>query len=414
MAIVKPFQCVRPEEQYAHLVAALPYDVYNRKEACEVTAANPKSFLNIDRPETQFSDDVDTYDDRVYEKASQMLKSWISDGTLQKDRAEAYYIYELIMNGRSQTGIVACSSIDDYAGGIIKKHENTREEKELDRIRHVDTTDAQTGPIFLAYRSKEAINRIVAEVTAASPLYDFTADDGISHKVWRIAEPKTVGEIEEAFLNIPATYIADGHHRAASAVKVGLKRREENPGYTGEEPFNFFLSVLFPDDQLMIMPYNRVVKDLNGLSEEDYLNKVEESFVVEVIGKEAYAPADKGTFGMYLNQKWYRLTIKEALTSKDPVKGLDVSILQDHLLDPVLGVKDPRIDKRIDFIGGIRGLKELEKRCAEDMTVAFSMYPTSIEELFSVADAGLLMPPKSTWFEPKLRSGLFIHPLSPV
>lgn len=414
MAIVKPFQCVRPEEKYAHLVAALPYDVYNRKEACEVTAANPKSFLNIDRPETQFSDDVDTYDDRVYEKASQMLKSWISDGTLQKDRTEAYYIYELIMNGRSQTGIVACSSIDDYAGGIIKKHENTREEKELDRIRHVDTTDAQTGPIFLAYRSKEAINRIVAEVTAASPLYDFTADDGISHKVWRIAEPKTVGEIEEAFLNIPATYIADGHHRAASAVKVGLKRREENPGYTGEEPFNFFLSVLFPDDQLMIMPYNRVVKDLNGLSEEDYLNKVEESFVVEVIGEEAYAPADKGTYGMYLNQKWYRLTIKEALTSKDPVKGLDVSILQDHLLDPVLGVKDPRIDKRIDFIGGIRGLKELEKRCAEDMTVAFSMYPTSIEELFSVADAGLLMPPKSTWFEPKLRSGLFIHPLSPV
>lgn len=414
MAIVKPFQCVRPEEQYAPLVAALPYDVYNRKEACEVTAKNPKSFLNIDRPETQFSHDVDTYDDRVYEKASQMLKSWISDGTLQKDPAEAYYIYELIMNGRSQTGIVACSSIDDYASGIIKKHENTREEKELDRIRHVDTTDAQTGPIFLAYRSKEAINLIVAEITAASPLYDFTADDGISHKVWRIAEPETVGEIEEAFLHIPATYIADGHHRAASAVKVGLKRREENPGYTGEEPFNFFLSVLFPDDQLMIMPYNRVVKDLNGLSEEAYLNQVEESFAVEVMGEEAYAPADKGTFGMYLNQKWYRLTIKEALTSKDPVKGLDVSMLQDHLLAPVLGVKDPRTDKRIDFIGGIRGLKELEKRCAEDMTVAFSMYPTSIEELFSVADAGLLMPPKSTWFEPKLRSGLFIHPLSPV
>lgn len=414
MAIVKPFQCVRPEEPFAPLVAALPYDVYNRKEACEVTAGNPRSFLNIDRPETQFSDDVDTYDDRVYEKASQMLKSWISDGILQKDRAEAYYIYELIMNGRSQTGIVACSSIDDYAKGIIKKHENTREEKELDRIRHVDTTDAQTGPIFLAYRSKEAINRIVAEVTAKSPLYDFTADDGISHKVWRIAEQKTVCEIEEAFLGIPATYIADGHHRAASAVKVGLKRREENPGYTGEEPFNYFLSVLFPDDQLMIMPYNRVVKDLNGLSEEAYLKKAEESFLVEVIGEEAYAPVKKGTFGMYLNQKWYCLTIKESFASKDPVKGLDVSVLQDHLLAPVLGVKDPRTDKRIDFIGGIRGLKELEKRCAEDMAVAFSMYPTSIEELFSVADAGLLMPPKSTWFEPKLRSGLFIHPLSPV
>lgn len=414
MAIVKPFQCVRPEESYAHLVAALPYDVYNRKEACEVTAGNPRSFLNIDRPETQFSDDVDTYDDRVYEKANQMLKSWISDGTLQKDPAEAYYIYELIMDGRSQTGIVACSSIDDYAEGIIKKHENTREEKELDRIRHVDTTDAQTGPIFLAYRSKEAINRLVAEVTAERPLYDFTAEDGVTHRVWRIAEQKTVCEIEKAFLGIPATYIADGHHRAASAVKVGFKRREENPGFTGKEPFNFFLSVLFPDDQLMIMPYNRVVKDLNGLSEEAYLKKAEEAFLVEEIGEEAYAPVEKGTFGMYLNQKWYRLTIKEAYRSKDPVKGLDVSILQDQLLAPVLGIEDPRTDKRIDFIGGIRGLKELEKRCREDMAVAFSMVPTSIEELFSVADAGLLMPPKSTWFEPKLRSGLFIHPLSPI
>lgn len=414
MAIVKPFQCVRPEESYAYLVAALPYDVYNRKEACEVTAGNPRSFLNIDRPETQFSDDVDTYDDRVYEKANQMLKSWISDGTLQKDPAEAYYIYELIMDGRSQTGIVACSSIDDYAEGIIKKHENTREEKELDRIRHVDTTDAQTGPIFLAYRSKEAINRLVAEVTAERPLYDFTAEDGVTHRVWRIAEQKTVCEIEKAFLGIPATYIADGHHRAASAVKVGFKRREENPGFTGKEPFNFFLSVLFPDDQLMIMPYNRVVKDLNGLSEEAYLKKAEEAFLVEEIGEEAYAPVEKGTFGMYLNQKWYRLTIKEAYRSKDPVKGLDVSILQDQLLAPVLGIEDPRTDKRIDFIGGIRGLKELEKRCREDMAVAFSMVPTSIEELFSVADAGLLMPPKSTWFEPKLRSGLFIHPLSPI
>lgn len=414
MAIVKPFQCVRPEESYAHLVAALPYDVYNRKEACEVTAGNPRSFLNIDRPETQFSDDVDTYDSRVYEKANQMLKSWISDGTLQKDPAEAYYIYELIMDGRSQTGIVACSSIDDYAEGIIKKHENTREEKELDRIRHVDTTDAQTGPIFLAYRSKEAINRLVAEVTAERPLYDFTAEDGVTHRVWRIAEQKTVCEIEKAFLGIPATYIADGHHRAASAVKVGFKRREENPGYTGKEPFNFFLSVLFPDDQLMIMPYNRVVKDLNGLSEEAYLKKAEEAFLVEEIGEEAYAPVEKGTFGMYLNQKWYRLTIKEAYRSKDPVKGLDVSLLQDQLLAPVLGIEDPRTDKRIDFIGGIRGLKELEKRCREDMAVAFSMVPTSIEELFSVADAGLLMPPKSTWFEPKLRSGLFIHPLSPI
>lgn len=412
MAIVKPFQCVRPDEATAHLVAALPYDVYNRKEACEITAANPKSFLNIDRPETQFSDDVDTYDSRVYEKARELLNAWVSDGTLLKDNREAYYIYELVMNGRSQTGIVACSSIDDYAQGIIKKHENTREEKELDRICHVDRTDAQTGPIFLAYRSKEAINGIVERVIATKPLYDFTAEDGISHKIWQVSDEVTVSEIEQAFVGVPSTYIADGHHRAASAVKVGWKRRDENPGYTGEEPFNFFLSVLFPDEQLMIMPYNRVVKDLNGLSEEEYLKKVEEAFLVEVVGEDAYSPDTKGSFGMYLNKKWYRLTIKDSFVSKDPVKGLDVSLLQDHLLNPVLGVKDPRIDKRVDFIGGIRGLKELEKRCAEDMTVAFSMYPTSIEELFQVADAGLLMPPKSTWFEPKLRSGLFIHPLT--
>lgn len=412
MAIVKPFQCVRPDESSAHLVAALPYDVYNRKEACEITAANPKSFLNIDRPETQFSDDVDTYDSRVYEKARELLNAWVSDGTLLKDNREAYYIYELVMNGRSQTGIVACSSIDDYAQGIIKKHENTREEKELDRICHVDRTDAQTGPIFLAYRSKKAINEIVERVTATKPLYDFTAEDGVSHKIWQVSDAETVSEIEQAFQGVPSTYIADGHHRAASAVKVGLKRRDENPGYTGEEPFNFFLSVLFPDEQLMIMPYNRVVKDLNGLSEEEYLKQVEEAFVVEAVGDDAYSPDTKGSFGMYLNKKWYRLTIKDFFVSKDPVKGLDVSLLQDHLLNPVLGVKDPRIDKRIDFIGGIRGLKELEKRCGEDMTVAFSMYPTSIEELFQVADAGLLMPPKSTWFEPKLRSGLFIHPLT--
>ena len=279
---------------------------------------------------------------------------------------------------------------------------------------HVDRTDAQTGPIFLAYRSKEAINEIVERVTATKPLYDFTAEDGISHKIWQVSDVETVSEIEQAFVGVPSTYIADGHHRAASAVKVGLKRRDENPGYTGEEPFNFFLSVLFPDEQLMIMPYNRVVKDLNGLSEEEYLKQVEEAFVVEAVGEEAYSPDTKGSFGMYINKKWYRLTIKDSFVSKDPVKGLDVSLLQDHLLNPVLGVKDPRIDKRVDFIGGIRGLKELEKRCAEDMTVAFSMYPTSIEELFQVADAGLLMPPKSTWFEPKLRSGLFIHPLSAI
>ncbi|MDW2798411.1 DUF1015 family protein [Clostridium boliviensis] len=411
MAIVKPFQCVRPNKEEARLVAALPYDVYNRNEACQVTAGNPKSFLNIDRPETQFPQDVDIYDDRVYEKAANMLKEWMKDGTFVQDDVKAYYIYELIMDGRGQTGIVACSSIDDYLNGVIKKHENTREEKELDRIRHVDTTDAQTGPIFLAYRSREEINRLVEEKKKADPLYDFTADDGISHKVWRIADPDTVSLIEEHFLRIPATYIADGHHRAASAVKVGIKRRKETPDNTGEEEFQFFLSVLFPDDQLMILPYNRVVKDLNGLSLVEFLSKLSEGFTVTAAGENAFGPSEKGSFGLYLNKTWYCLKAKEALKSDDPVKGLDVSILQDNLLGPILGIKDPRIDKRIDFIGGIRGLKELEKRCEEDMTVAFSMYPTSIGELFAVADAGLLMPPKSTWFEPKLRSGLFIHML---
>ncbi|MDF2887765.1 MAG: hypothetical protein K0R23_2150 [Lacrimispora sp.] len=411
MAIVKPFQCVRPNKEEASLVAALPYDVYNRKEACKVTADNPRSFLNIDRPETQFSQDVDIYDDRVYVKAAGMLEDWIEEGTFALDGVKAFYIYELIMEGRSQTGIVACSSIDDYLNGVIKKHENTREEKELDRIRHVDTTNAQTGPIFLAYRSVEEINRLVEDKKKTEPLYDFTAEDGISHKVWKIADPETVGLIEESFLHIPATYIADGHHRAASAVKVGLKRRKETMEYTGEEEFNFFLSVLFPDDQLMILPYNRVVKDLNGLSQEAFLSELLNSFTVTSAGEEAYGPSEKGTFGMYLNKTWYCLKAKAGVISDDPVKGLDVSILQDNLLGPILGIGDPRIDKRIDFIGGIRGLKELEKRCEEDMKVAFSMYPTSIGELFSVADAGLLMPPKSTWFEPKLRSGLFIHML---
>jgi len=412
MAVVRPFRCVRPDVSTASLVAALPYDVYNRKEACEAVAGKPLSFLNIDRAETQFPEDVDTYDDKVYEKAAELLELRIADGTFVSDAKECYYIYQLTMDGRSQTGIVACSSIDDYQNGIVKKHENTREDKELDRIRHVDTTNAHTGPIFLAYRGNEALARLVEHVTAGTPLYDFVADDGVGHRVWRVGDDETIRQMEAAFLEIPATYIADGHHRAASAVKVGLRRRAENPDYTGDEEFNYFLSVLFPDDQLMIMPYNRVVTDLNGLGEEEFLAAVEEIFEVEFVGDRAVAPDRKGTFGMYLGGGWYRLTAKPERMSDDPVDGLDVSVLQNDLLSPVLGIGDPRTDKRIDFIGGIRGLKELERRVAADMMVAFSMYPTSIEELFRVADAGRLMPPKSTWFEPKLRSGLFIHKLS--
>ena len=412
MAVVKPFICIRPAKENAAKVASLPYDVYNRKEACAAVAGNPVSFLNIDRAETQFSDDVDTYADCVYEKARELLDTQIAEGVYVTDAGDHYYLYELTMDGRSQTGIVACSSIDDYVNGVVKKHENTREDKELDRIRHVDTVNAQTGPIFLTYRQNEILKAIVAEEKAKPVLYDFVSDDGIRHRVWKIDDPAQTAAIEAAFAAIPATYIADGHHRAASAVKVGLKRRAENPGYTGEEPFNYFLSVLFPDEELMILPYNRVVKDLNGMSREQFFEAVKGKFELEEIGKEPYAPAEKGTFGMYLDNTWYALKVLPQYRSADPVKGLDVSILQDQLLGPVLGIGDPRTDKRIDFIGGIRGLKELERRVREDMEIAFSMYPTSIEELLAVADAGLLMPPKSTWFEPKLRSGLFIHRLS--
>ncbi len=420
MAVVRPFRCIRPDVRVIDKVAELPYDVYNRQEASLAVEGNPYSFLRIDRADILFSDDVSMYDARVYEKARELLDSWIADGVFVTDEGENYYLYQLTMNGRSQTGFVACSSIDDYQNQVIKKHENTREEKEQDRIRHVDVTGAHTGPIFLGYRENGALKAIMDQVMAGEALYDFVSEDGIGHKVWRIVDKSLVKAVEGGFAQVPCTYIADGHHRAASAVKVGLKRRAENPGYTGEEPFNYFLSVLFPEDQLMIMDYNRVVKDLNGLSREAFIEAVKERFVVEPTdtgaaegaGSAPYRPAEKGTFGMYLEGTWYKLTIKEEFKNDHPVDGLDVSLLQEHLLAPVLGILDPRIDKRIDFVGGIRGLGELERRVSEDMTVAFSMYPTSIQELFAVADAGLLMPPKSTWFEPKLRSGIFIHKLN--
>lgn len=410
MAVIKPFACIRPREDLADKIAALPYDVYNRQEAKEVVSKNELSFLRIDRAETQFDDSVDTYDDCVYEKAHDLLWGMVNEGSFILDEERAYYIYELTMDGRAQTGIVACASIDDYQNNVIKKHENTREEKEMDRIRHVDTCNAQTGPIFLAYRSKKAINDIVTMKKMERPLYQFEAEDGVQHSVWKIAEQCKVDLLEQAFGQIEQIYIADGHHRAASAVKVGLKRRKENPGYTGMEEFNFFLSVLFPDDQLMIMDYNRVVKDLNGNSTEVFLEKLSEKFTVEKADC-AYKPEEKGKVGMYLDGCWYKLTANTNICSDDPVEGLDVSILQKEVLAPILGIENPKTDKRIDFVGGIRGLEELERRANEDMKLAFSMYPTSIGELFAVADANLLMPPKSTWFEPKLRSGLFIHGL---
>lgn len=410
MAEIRPFVCVRPAEKLASRVAALPYDVYNRQEAKEEVQREPLSFLKIDRAETNFDDSVDTYAPEVYQKAKELLQKEKQEGVYITDEDRSYYIYQLVMDGRPQTGLVACSSVDDYMNHVIKKHENTREDKEIDRITHVDTCSAQTGPIFLAYRSDKGIHDIVASyVENETPIYDFTAVDGIAHRVWKIAKKEDVDAIYKAFQNIQQIYIADGHHRAASAVKVGLKRRQENPGYTGEEEFNYFLSVLFPHDELRILDYNRTVKDLNGRSLTQFLEEINKNFIVEKAEGQV-RPEKKGTFGMYTEGQWYHLTAKPDLfEGKDAVGSLDVSVLQDYLLGPVLGIGDPRTDQRIDFIGGIRGLSELEKRADSDMKISFSMYPTSITELFDVADQELLMPPKSTWFEPKLRSGLFIH-----
>ncbi|MGL5258694.1 MAG: DUF1015 domain-containing protein [Lachnospiraceae bacterium] len=409
MANIKAFKSVRPKHDKISSIAALPYDVYNRSEAKEIVLKNPLSFLRIDRAESNFPDTVGTYDDCVYEKAKELLNEWIAHENFIQDEKEAYYIYELEMNGRIQTGLVAVSHIEDYENNRIKKHENTREEKELDRIRHIDICSAQTGPIFLAYRDEDRINDIVAAQKVNSPIFEFSADDGIIHRGWMIDEQEQVKKIKAAFLTISDIYIADGHHRCASAVKVGRRRHENNKKHKGDESYNYFLSVLFPKSQLEILDYNRVVKDLNSYDKESFLSELTKNFKIENMGDVQYKPTVRNTFGMYLENSWYKLTFMNGDKIEDIVESLDVSILQDYILDPILNIKDPKTDNRIDFIGGIRGMEELEKRVKEDCKVAFSLYPTSMEELFSVADHDLLMPPKSTWFEPKLRSGLFIH-----
>lgn len=412
MAIINPFRAIRPSKEYERIIPALPYDVYNRAEAKEVVDKAPHSFLAIDRPETQFGPDFDMYSKEAYEKAASMLREWLSEGSLIQDDKPCYYIYELIMDGRSQTGIVGCASIDDYCNNIIKKHENTRADKEQDRINHVDTCNAQTGPIFLAYRSNEIINGIVNSAMMNDPIYDFANEDHVTHRVWIIDNDSDIKIINHIFGTMDSIYIADGHHRCASAVKVGLKRRAENPNYTGDEEFNYFLSVLFPDEELMIMDYNRVIKDLNGMSEAELMDKLANVFTIGDPVDTPVRPRYKGEVSMYIGDKWYPLTMKDEVKSEDPVEGLDVAILQKYVLDELFGIKDPKTDKRIDFVGGIRGLGELERRVHTDCKIAFAMCPTSIDELFNVADAGLLMPPKSTWFEPKLRSGIFIHDIS--
>ena len=412
MVRIRPFRAVRPAEGFAEKVAALPYDVMTSDEARAMAGDKPLSFLHIDRGEIDLPEGTDPYAPEVYAKAKENLEREISEGVFLQDETPRFYVYRLTMDGRPQTGLVCCASIDDYESGVIKKHELTRADKEEDRVRHVDTLDANTGPIFLAGRRNDGFSAFLDKAVSGNPVYDFTADDGVRHEAWLIDEEENEGVIS-VFKGMDALYIADGHHRCASAARVGKLRREQDPGGTGEEEYNFFLAVVFPEEQLKILDYNRAAADLNGLTKEEILAKLEESFIVEpYAGKGPARPSEKHRFGMYLDGLWYLLTARPGLVDDaDPVTRLDVSVLQDHVLAPVLGIEDPRTDKRVDFIGGIRGLSELERRVDSDMKVAFAMYATTMDDLFDIADAGLIMPPKSTWFEPKLRSGLFIHKL---
>lgn len=414
MSVIRPFKGYRPTPKLCDKVAALPYDVMTSEEAREIVKNNPYSFLHIDKAEIDLPADIDHYSTQVYEKARANLYSMIKNGIYIQDKEPVFYIYRLTMNGKNQTGLVACTSIDEYINNKIKKHELTRADKEEDRIRHVDTCNANTGPIFLTYKNKKSIDEIIDKCVETAPIYDFTSDDGISHTVWLINNSEIIKSLIDEFKSVSALYIADGHHRNASAVKVGLRRRTENPNYTGDEEFNYYLSVIFPDNQLYIMDYNRVVKDLNGYSTEEFIARVNEKFNISDYEKEGCCkPLEKHTFGMYLDKKWYLLKAKNSIINEnDSVACLDVSILQKELLSPILGIGDPRTDQRIDFVGGIRGLEELEKRVnSGEMAVAFSMYPTTMEQLMNIADDNKIMPPKSTWFEPKLRSGIFIHEL---
>ena len=412
MVKFRPFRAVRPAVEYAAYVASLPYDVMTSGEARAMAAGNAVSFLHIDRAEIDFPKGMDPYSPHVYVKARENFERFFAEGIFVQDEKPLFYIYRLTMDGRSQTGLVGCASIDDYESGIIKKHELTRADKEEDRVAHVDALDANTGPIFLTCRRNDVFSNLLSKQVQNSRLYDFVADDGVRHEVWALdeADGEKVSRIFEA---ISALYIADGHHRCASAARVGKLRRQQNPGWKGDEDFGFFLAVVFPEEQLAILDYNRVALDLNNLTKEEFLAKLGGKFNVSAVTSAEYArPKARNTFGMYLDGIWYKLVVRPGLVDDpDPVAKLDVSILQNHVLAPILGIEDPRTDKRIEFIGGIRGLCELERRVDAGERVAFAMYPTSIEELFGIADAGLIMPPKSTWFEPKLRSGLFIHKL---
>ena len=411
MAIIRPFKAYRPVKEYVKDIAALPYDVMSSKEAREIVKNNKYSFLRVDRAEVNLAESVGEYDKVVYDTANQVLENMIEKGLYIQEKTPAIYIYQQIMDGRGQKGIVCCTSVDDYINNIIKKHERTRLLKEIDRVNHVDICNANTGPIFLTYRNNDEISSIVEEWSKKVPVYDFISEDGNGHRVWIIDDNIIIEKLVKLFKSIKYLYIADGHHRSASAVKVALNRRKQLGKYTGDEEFNYFLSIIYPDTELKVFDYNRTVKDLNGLSEEEFFSKVEESFYLSKSeGNKPVTPKKKHEFGMYMNKQWFILRAKDgSFDENNSIDSLDVSILQNNLLNPILGISDPAKSERIEFIGGIRGLKELENRADTDMKVSFSMYATTIDDIMNVADDGKTMPPKSTWFEPKPRSGIFIH-----
>lgn len=412
MAIMKPFRALRPKKEMAQRVASVPYDVVNTEEARQLVENNPYSLLRVTRSEVEFPDNFNSYSDEVYAKAKANLNSIKNDAMMEEER-DSLYIYSLTMNGRTQTGIAATFSVDDYDNDVIKKHEKTRKEKEDDRTKHIITTGAQTGPVFLTYRGKDEIDAVISNIISTeTPLYDFTAPDGVAHKVWIVPESVTP-KLVEAIGGVPALYIADGHHRAASASRTRAELRGKNPAHTGKEEYNFFIGVLFPADQLQILPYNRVVVDLHGHNTDLFLKEVFERFLIQPMNQKT--PEQKGTYCMYISGKWYHIAprdnVRASLSLATSVgEKLDVSILQNFLLHPILDIDDPRTSKRIDFVGGIRGTKELEKLVdSGKFAVAFSLYPVTVDDLMAISDAGEIMPPKSTWFEPKLRDGLLVH-----
>ena len=413
MAKLQKFRAYRPKPGLEEKIASPPYDVMNSAEAREMAEGNPYSFLHVIKPEIDLPSDIDLYDPRVYAKARENFENFIKQGYFIREKSPALYLYRQIMGQHSQIGLVAGVSVKEYEQDLIKKHEFTRKDKEDDRTRHVDTVNANAGPVFLTYRTLHAIDEIVSEISSRKPSYDFTAPDGIQHSVWVISDEKDLDQIITLFSKIPEMYVADGHHRSASAARIGTQRKALDPEPTGEKVYDYFLAVMFPHNQLAIMDYNRIVKDLNGLTEDAFLEKVSEKFTIEECKDRK--PSRANTFGMYLGGKWFRLTAKAGtFPENDPVLSLDVSILQNNLLAPILGIGDPRTDKRIDFIGGIRGMEELERRVNNGEAAAFALFPTSIEQLMAIADAGKVMPPKSTWFEPKLRSGLIVRSLENI